>query len=74
MVFITPEGDSRGVYVTAKTSLGFTVRENQGGQSTLAFSYRIVAKPYGEHPARLQMFTMALSKANRQTKPFPPYR
>jgi hypothetical protein len=70
MVFITPEGDSRGVYVTAKTSAGFVVRENQGGRSTFAFSYRIVAKPYGEHPARLQMFTMAVPKPNQPRKSF----
>jgi hypothetical protein len=73
MVFITPEGDSHGVYVTAKTLAGFLVRENQGGRSTIAFSYRVVAKPYGDHPARLQMFTMALPKATRQAKPFPTY-
>jgi hypothetical protein len=44
MVFITPEGDTRGVYVTQKTPAGFVVRENQGGRSDAAFSYRIVAK------------------------------
>ncbi len=58
IVSITPEGDSRGLYVTAKTLQGFEVRENQGGQSTLAFSYRIVAKPYGETGQRLQRFTI----------------
>jgi hypothetical protein len=62
MAFITPEGNSRGVYVTAKTPAGFVVRENQSGRSTLAFSYRIVAKPYGEHPVRFQMITMALPR------------
>ena len=59
MVFITPEGPSRGLYVTQKSTTGFAVRENPGGNSTIAFSYRIVAKPFGEHPVRLQMFTMA---------------
>ena len=47
MVFVTPEGDTRGLYVTQKTPAGFVVRENQGGRSDAAFSYRIVAKPYG---------------------------
>ena len=42
LVFITPQGESRGLYVTRKTSAGFEVRENQGGTSTLAFDYRIV--------------------------------
>jgi hypothetical protein len=53
LVFITPEGDSNGLYVTAKTGNGFQVRENAGGHHTLAFSYRIVAKPFGVEGARL---------------------
>jgi hypothetical protein len=53
LVFITPEGDTRGLYVTQKTSGGFTVRENQGGRSTVAFQYRIVARPLGVNAARL---------------------
>jgi hypothetical protein len=58
LVFITPEGDSRGLYVTDKTAAGFTVRENQDGHSTLDFSYRIVAKPYGVNKPRLPMETV----------------
>jgi hypothetical protein len=53
LVFITPEGDNRGLYVTQKTLSGFAVHESQGGHSTLVFSYRIVARPYGNHAARL---------------------
>jgi hypothetical protein len=53
MVFITPEGDNRGLFVTGKTAQGFTVRESQGGRSTLDFSYRIVAKPYGDASPKL---------------------
>jgi len=59
MVVITPEGDSNGLYVINKTAAGFEVHENRGGRSTLAFSYRIVAKPFGEHPVRLQMITVS---------------
>jgi hypothetical protein len=59
LVFITPEGDNRGLYVTQKSTSGFVVRESQGGRSTLAFSYRIVAKPFGtEGMARLQMVVL----------------
>jgi hypothetical protein len=58
LVFITPEGPNRGLYVTQKTPEGFSVRENPGGQSTLAFSYRIVAKRYGESLSRLPMVTI----------------
>lgn len=54
-VFITPEGDSRGLYVTQKSSAGFAVHENQGGRSTLPFAYRIVAKPYADASPRLPM-------------------
>jgi hypothetical protein len=54
MVFITPEGDTRGLYVTQKTPAGFVVRENQGGRSEAAFSYRIVAKPFGSAPAAMR--------------------
>ena len=43
-VFLSPEGDSKGLYVTNKKSGGFDVREQQGGTGTLRFSYRVVAK------------------------------
>lgn len=52
-VFVTPDADSRGLYVGEKTPHGFTVRENQGGHSTLAFEYRIVAQPGDSHGLRL---------------------
>jgi hypothetical protein len=55
LVVVTPEGPSRGLYVTQKTPAGFAVMENPGGHSTLAFSYRIVAKPFGSREARLPM-------------------
>ena len=53
LVFITPNGDSKGLYVTMRSPSGFQVRESGGGRSTLEFSYRIVAKPYGSTEARL---------------------
>ncbi|HGN6580717.1 TPA: hypothetical protein ACKUPG_004430 [Bacillus cereus] len=43
-VFITPEGDSKGLYVSKKTSKSFEVREQQEGRSNISFSYRVVAK------------------------------
>lgn len=52
-VLITPEGDSRGLFVANRTATGFEVRENQHGTSTLDFAYRIVAHPYGVVAARL---------------------
>jgi hypothetical protein len=47
-VFITPGGDSRGVFVSNRTPQGFEVHENGGGRSTLAFDYRILAEPYAD--------------------------
>jgi hypothetical protein len=52
-VFITPNGESRGLYVTGKSLNGFYVRENSGGRSSVGFDYRIVARPNGEKPLRL---------------------
>ena len=55
LVFITPEGDANVLYVTQKSSHGFEVRESHGGRSSIPFSFRIVATPYGSHAARLPM-------------------
>jgi hypothetical protein len=43
-VFVTPEGDCRGLYVRRKTAASFEVRELAGGKSNVAFSYRIVGR------------------------------
>lgn len=43
-VFLTPEGDCRGLYVSRKSAAGFEVRELQGGTSSLPFTYRVVAR------------------------------
>jgi hypothetical protein len=42
-VFLTPEGDCRGLYVR-KSAASFEVREFAGGKSSVAFSYRIVGR------------------------------
>jgi hypothetical protein len=54
-VLITPEGDTRGLYVTHRTPNGFEVRENGGGRSSVPFAYRIVAHPFGANAPRLPM-------------------
>lgn len=64
LVFITPEGDANTLYVTQKSMGGFTVRESHGGRSTLMFSYRIVAKPYGSREARLPMVELPKLRAS----------
>jgi hypothetical protein len=64
-VFLTPEGDSNGLYVSQKTPAGFMVREQHAGRSTLAFEYRILAKPFGNDAQRL-----ALAPALEKHDPF----
>jgi hypothetical protein len=53
VVFITPEGDNGGLYVTGRTLHGFQVREARGGHSSVSFAYRILAHPYGQASKRL---------------------
>ncbi len=43
-VFLTPYGDSAGLFVSTRTRAGFEVREQGGGTSRLKFSYRVVAR------------------------------
>jgi hypothetical protein len=57
-VMLTPEGDCRGLYVARRDNAGFTVRELQGGRSSIAFTYRIVARPLGDNSARLAPSTL----------------
>jgi hypothetical protein len=52
-VFLTPLGDTRGLYVSMKTASGFQVRENAGGRSRVEFDYRIVAHPFDAKNDRL---------------------
>jgi hypothetical protein len=52
-VFLTPMGDTRGLYVSAQSSAGFQVRENMHGRSNVEFQYRIVAVPLGAKNVRL---------------------
>jgi hypothetical protein len=42
-VFLTPNGDCKGLYVSQRTPASFEVRELGGGTSNIEFSYRIVA-------------------------------
>jgi hypothetical protein len=43
-VFLTPEGDCRGLYVQRKGAASFKVCELAGGKSNVTFSYRIVGR------------------------------
>ncbi len=63
LVFVTPEGDNHGLYVTNKSLEGFDVRETQGGRSSVAFSYRIVAQPFGAGAPRLPIVNRSEGRA-----------
>jgi trimeric autotransporter adhesin len=52
-VFLTPNGDSNGLYVARKTAAGFEIREHGGGTSNVAFDYRIVARRRGYEAIRM---------------------
>jgi hypothetical protein len=52
-VFLTPNGDCKGLYVSQKTPTSFEVRELGGGTSSIAFDYRIMAKRKGYESIRL---------------------
>lgn len=76
-VFLTPEGDCRGLYVATKTKAGFEVRELQGGASTLRFSYRVVARRRdapGERLAKVQLGAMPEDATAVVKEPKPPRR
>ncbi|HSP63390.1 MAG TPA: hypothetical protein VLQ90_10450 [Pyrinomonadaceae bacterium] len=55
LVFLTPEGENRGLFVAGRSRSGFVVKEIAEGRSTLSFAYRIVAKPFGVNAQRLPM-------------------
>jgi len=53
LVFVTPHGDSHGLYIARETASAFDVRDSQNGRSTLDFDYRIVGKPVDSDATRL---------------------
>jgi hypothetical protein len=65
-VFLTPKGDSEGLYVSDETPEGFEVREQRGGHSNIAFDYRIMAKRVGYENVRLQDLTEQIN--NQQAR------
>jgi hypothetical protein len=52
-VFLTPNGDCKGLYVAQKSRTSFVVRELGGGTASIAFDYRIMAKRKGFELIRL---------------------
>jgi hypothetical protein len=68
-VFLTPNGECKGLYVAQKSASSFVVRELGGGTSNIAFDYRIMAKRKGFEQIRLADKTKAFSLKNRPIKP-----
>jgi len=52
-VFLTPLGDTHGLYVNRKGPASFQVRELQNGRGHVGFDYRIVAHPLDAKKDRL---------------------
>jgi hypothetical protein len=61
-VFLTPKGDCRGLYVSNETPSSFEVHELGGGQSNVAFDYRIVALRRGYENLRMEDKTEMMAK------------
>jgi len=71
-VFLTPDGDTRGLYVAAKYEGGFIVRETEHGRSSIDFDYRVVAHPYGANEARLPELNLKAPQISRAIMPANP--
>jgi hypothetical protein len=65
-VFLTPNGDCKGLYVTQKSATSFEVHELGGGSSSVAFDYRIMAKRNGYENVRLADVTEQFNKQKAQ--------
>jgi hypothetical protein len=55
-VYLTPSGDTKGLFVSARDAKGFTVQEAQGGSGSFEFDYRVVAKVRGYESTRMEQF------------------
>lgn len=51
-VFISPYGESKGLYVSHRTHKGFVVQEQHAGKSNIIFSYRVAARRRDIQPER----------------------
>jgi hypothetical protein len=67
-VFLTPNGDCKGLFVVQKAPTSFVVRELGGGTSAVAFDYRIVAHRRGYENIRLADLTARFQKRPLQPR------
>ncbi len=66
-VFLTPNADCKGLYVTNKRGNSFEVHELGGGHSNIAFDYRIMAHRKGFERVRLQDVTADFAHAKAES-------
>ena len=64
-VFLTPNGDCKGLYVAQKSPASFEVHEMGGGASNIAFDYRIMARRKGFENVRLADLTGKIQRDTR---------
>ena len=65
-VFLTPNGDCKGLYVSRKSASSFEVHELGGGHSSIAFDYRIMAKRVNYENIRLADVTGQYQEMQQQ--------
>jgi len=68
-VFLTPNGDCKGLYVSQKSPTSFEVRELGGGASSIAFDYRVVARRRGFENIRLGDLTNKIQRGTGSKGP-----
>ena len=66
-VFLTPNGECEGLYVTHKGAQGFEVHELHSGKSNIAFDYRIMARRKGFETVRMQDVTEDFATMKRES-------
>jgi hypothetical protein len=65
-VFLTPNGDCKGLYVSQKSPTAFEVHELGSGTASVTFDYRIIAKRKNYEHVRLADLTEQFKKLERQ--------
>lgn len=62
-VMLTPDGDTRGLFVASKSPNGFVVREVQGGRSSISFDYHIYAPAMGQSNVHMSLINRSMLNA-----------
>jgi hypothetical protein len=62
-VMLTPDGDTRGLFIASKGPNGFVVREVQGGHSSISFDYHIYAPAVGQSNVRMSLVNRSMINA-----------